>query len=318
MSVLIIGSHFESTAEYYKKIGLPASTLVNSSAQVFDIGHTSIQDMIDFQNLELVAKKASTVYWAECNIEEFETLDDYIEFIFWFKDFNRRYKTVRNFESIIVDPYQIKNLYKPSAEQAVFFGCSFTAGSGLSNPSTHYSTLLSNYYGKQVYNLAVPGGSNDLIFNRFVNTCWNPGQIVVVQLASPYRLYYCNDDYKKYNIVLSNDDNNDYLQDKIIQRSLVEVYQKPWVFSQLLDKVNAMTQIADQNNLRMAIWLMDYKDPNMYSARDQTYFYHMKSFVPASLMQNYIVDCAEDNVHPGIQSNCIIADVLYNFISEVY
>jgi hypothetical protein len=313
MSTLIIGSHRESTAEYYKKIGLPMSTLVNSPAQIFDIGHTSIQDMINFQDLELVAKKAKDIYWAECTVEEFGTLNNYIEFIFWLMDFNIRYKTVRNFESIIVDPYQIKNIYTPSSEHAVFFGCSFTAGIGLSNPDTHYSTLLSNYYGKQVYNLAEGGGSNDLIFNKFVNTRWIPGQLVVVQLTMPYRLYYCNDDYKKYNVILSSDSKN-----KIIQRSLVEVYQKSWVFSQLLDKVNAMNQIADQNNLQMALWLIDYKTPETYSVYDQTYFYHMKSFVPASLMQNYMVDFAEDNLHPGIQSNCIIADVLHNFISKVY
>jgi hypothetical protein len=314
MATLIIGSHCESTAKYYKKIGLSESTLVNSASQIFDVGHTSIQDIINFHDLELIAKKAKDIYWAECNIDEFGTLDNYIEFIFWFKDFNRQYKTVRNFESVVVDPYQIKKIYTPSSEHAVFFGCSFTAGVGLSNPDTHYSTILSNYYGKQVYNLAESGGSNDLIFNRFVNTCWNPGQIVIVQLTSPYRLYYCNDNYKKYNVLLSN--NN--LDNKSLQRALVEVYQKSWVFSQLVDKVNAMNKIAIQNNLRMALWLMDYKNSDLYSTYDQTYFYHMKSFVPALLMQNYLVDSAEDNVHPGIQSNRTIADVLHKFISEVY
>jgi hypothetical protein len=315
MSTLIIGSHREYTAEYYKKIGLPASKLVNSSSQAFDVGHTSIHDMVNFHNLELVAKKAKHIYWAECSVEEFGTLDNYIEFIFWLRDFNRQYKTVRNFDSVIVDPYQIKESYTPSTEDIVFFGCSFTAGVGLSDSGTHYSTLLSNFYSQQVYNLAEPGGSNDLIFNRFVNTRWNPGQTVVVQLTSPYRLYYCDNNYKKYNILLSNNKN---LANKFIHRSLVEVYQKPWVFSQLLDKVNAMNQIANQNNLRMALWIMDYKNPDLYSTGDQTYFYHMKSFVPASLMQNYIVDLAEDNVHPGIRSNRIIADVLHKFISEVY
>ena len=316
MSTVIIGSHYNSTADYYKKIGLTPSVLIESTGQIFDVGHTSILDIGDFQALEEIDKNAESVYWAECTVEEFGTLDNYIDFIFWLKDFNRRYNTVRNFESVIIDPYQIKSLYTPSSDHAVFFGCSFTAGTGLSDPTTHYSTLLSNRYKKQVCNLAQLGGSNDLIFNRFVNTHWNPEQIVVVQLTSPYRLYYCNDDYKKYNVMLSNP--NDNLKNKIIERSLVEVYQKPWAFSQLLDKINAMDQIAKKNNLRMAIWLMDYKNPDLYSVYDQTYFYHIKSFVPGSLMQNYIVDSAEDNSHPGIQSNRIVADVLHNFISEVY
>jgi hypothetical protein len=317
MSTLIIGSHYATTAEYYKKIGLEPSVLVTSTEQIFDIGHTSIQDMIDYQPLEIIAKNVDNVYWAECKIEEFTTVNNYIEFITWLKDFNRQHKTVRNFESVAIDPYQIKTVYTPSEDHAVFFGCSFTAGTGLSNPDTHYATLLSGHCKKQVYNLAQSAGSNDLIFNRFVNTKWIPGQIVVVQLTSPYRLYYCNDDYKKYNILLSNNNDNN-LKNKTLKRYLVEIYQKPWIFSQLLDKVNAMNQIANQNKLRMAIWLMDYKNPELYSIHDQTYFYHIKSFVPASLMQNYMVDLAEDAMHPGVQSNLIIANVLHNFISEVY
>lgn len=316
MSTLIIGSHWESTSKYYKKVNLPASILIESCDQIFVVGHTSVPDMGSYKNLELVASKATHVYWAECGIEEFETFNDYVDLVFWLKDFNRRYKTVRNFESITVDPYGIKETYKPSLEQAVFFGCSFTAGTGLSDPTTHYSHVLSNYFSKEVYNLARGGGSNDLIFNRFVNTQWNPEQLVVVQLTMPQRLYYCTDDYQKLNIILGSD--NKHLGGKILQQSLVEVYQKPWVFSQLLDKVNAMNQIAEQNKLRMALWLVDYKNPDIYSVHDQTYFYHMKSFVPASIMQNYLVDFAEDNLHPGIRSNQIIADVLHKFIKEVY
>jgi hypothetical protein len=318
MSTLVIGSHYETTAEYYKKIGLTPSILITSTEQIFDVGHTSIQDMYDFQSLEQVAKNVENIYWAECNVEEFGTLDNYIDFIFWLKDFNRRYNTVRNFESVVIDPYQINSVYNPTADHAVFFGCSYTTGTGLSDHDTHYSTLLSNRYKKQVYNLSRPGGSNDLIFNRFVNTQWNPGQIAVVQLTFPFRLYYCNENYKKYNVILSNNNDNAGLKNKIINRSLVEVYQKPWIFSQLLDKITAIDQIAKQNNLKMALWLIDYKNPELYSVYDQTYFYHMKSFVPASLMQNYLVDSAEDNVHPGVQSNRIIADVLHKFISEVY
>lgn len=316
MSTLIIGSHCESTAEYHKKINRAASILIESCDQIFDVGHTSIADMGSYKNLELVASKATHVYWAQCGTEEFETLDDYVDFVFWLKDFNRRYRTVRNFQSVTVDPYGIKETFRPSPEQAVFFGCSFTAGTGLSDPTTHYSNILSNYFNKEVYNLARGGGSNDLIFNRFVNTQWNPEQLVVVQLTMPHRLYYCTDDFQKLNVILGSD--NKHLRDKVLQQSLVEVYKKPWVFTQLIDKVNAMNRIAEQNRLRMALWLIDYKNPDLYSSYDQTYFYHMKSFVPASLMQNYMIDFAEDNLHPGIRSNQIIADVLHKFILEVY
>lgn len=313
MAILIIGSHHESTAEYYKQLNLDPSILVESTIQEYTIGHTSIQDLITFENLEIVAKKASEIYWAECSVNEFRNQESYIDFIFWLKDFNRKYQTVKNLHAVQIDPYQINTVYRPTADQLVVFGCSFTAGVALPDPSTHYANILGNRLDKQVYNLSQPGGSNDLIFNRFVNTQWNHGQAVVIQLTSPDRLYYCNNDHKKYNVLLSNKTKNQNLH-----RSLLEVYQQPWVFSQLLDKIYAIDQIATNNKLKLAIWLMDYKDSGMYSKEDQTYFYHIKSFVPASLMQNYLVDFGTDKLHPGIKSNQNIADTLYNFMLDVY
>ena len=51
---------------------------------------------------------------------------------------------------------------------------------------------------------------------------------------------------------------------------------------------------------------------------DQTYFYDMPEFVPASWMQNYMSDHAIDNLHPGIESNKFIANTLVKYIETVY
>jgi hypothetical protein len=64
--------------------------------------------------------------------------------------------------------------------------------------------------------------------------------------------------------------------------------------------------------------LQDYKNENMYSKVDQTYFYSMPEFVPASWLENYIVDVAEDNQHPGIESNKIVANTLIKYIEAIY
>ena len=44
----------------------------------------------------------------------------------------------------------------------------------------------------------------------------------------------------------------------------------------------------------------------------------MPEFVPASRMENYILDSGTDNIHPGIQSNKFIADTLIEYIENVY
>lgn len=322
MSILIIGSHLKATAEYYKQLNLDPSVLVDSTVQEYTIGHTSIQDLNNWENLEIVAKKASTIYWADSSASEFRSQESYIDTVFWLKNFNRKYQKVKNFHSVQIDyravknlqpvqidPYKINTTYCPTVDQLVVFGCSFTAGAALPDPTTHYANILGNRLGKQVYNLSQAGGSNDLIFNRFVNTQWNQGQTVVIQLTSPYRLYYCNDDYKKYNIILSNE-----IKNQTLHRSLLEVYQHPWIFSQLLDKIRAIEQIAVDNKLKLALWFAS----DDYSKQDQTYFHHMKSYVPTEIMKHCLVDFGTDDLHPGIESNQNIADTLYNFISDVY
>jgi len=79
-----------------------------------------------------------------------------------------------------------------------------------------------------------------------------------------------------------------------------------------------MVQIAREKKLKLVFWLIDYKNDNLYSVVDQTYFFDMPEFVPASWMSNYMVDTAEDNRHPGIESNKNIANTLIKYIETVY
>ena len=107
-------------------------------------------------------------------------------------------------------------------------------------------------------------------------------------------------------------------QDKQLTRSMLEVYHKDFLFYELLVKIRAIITIARLQKLKLVFWLIDYKHENIYSKLDQTYFYDLPEFVPYSWMANYIVDGAEDNMHPGIESNKNIANILINYIETIY
>ena len=48
------------------------------------------------------------------------------------------------------------------------------------------------------------------------------------------------------------------------------------------------------------------------------YFYEFKEFIPAYTIDHYIVDSAEDNVHPGIKSNKILSEAIIQHIERAY
>jgi hypothetical protein len=312
MSVIIVGSNHTNTANYYKKLGLRSSVLVTDINHKELIGHTCIQDIPDYSQLEVVLKNADEVYWAESNKDEFYDDNSYYDFLNWLKDYNLKNRNVKNFKIIKFDNYSWTTNLTTNPDQAVFLGCSFTAGSGLSNSKTHYAAIVSNHFGKQLLNLGVPGGSNNLIFDQFTQLNFHPGQIVVLQFTLLERIRYCNTSKQLISMRFAN------MPDKQLTRSMLEVYHKDFLFYELLVKMRAIITIARLQKLKLIFWLIDYKHEDKYSKLDQTYFYDLPEFVPYSWMANYLVDTAEDNIHPGIESNKNIANTLINYIETIY
>ena len=99
---------------------------------------------------------------------------------------------------------------------------------------------------------------------------------------------------------------------------MLEIYHKDFLFYELLCKIRAIVKIAREQKLKLVFWLIDYKNENIYSKVDQLYFYNMPEFVPASWLENYMVDSAEDNLHPGVESNKILANTLIKYIETIY
>ena len=89
--IIIVGSTDIQTSVYYKKIGIPPSTLITTRQDNHMIGHTSIGDIVDLDELEFILSRADLVYWAECSIDEFADSDSYYDFLNWLKDYNLKY-----------------------------------------------------------------------------------------------------------------------------------------------------------------------------------------------------------------------------------
>lgn len=310
MKILIVGSNHSNTAEYYKRFGTEPSVLVTSVDQQFNIGHTSPQD-IGLEDLATLINTTPKVFWAGSSINEFYSEHEYYNFVNWLADLNR-VKHITNLHTVETDPYRWNRPVSITEDDIVFLGCSFTAGTALPDPKTHYANIVGQHFNQRVVNLAEGSGSNGLVFDKFTQLDLHENQIVIVQLTSPNRLHYCIPDRRLLKIMFANSEYKD------LNRAMLEVYHKDFLFYQTLTQVRAMVKIAEAKKLRMVFWLYNYKDEALYSQQDQIYFYNMKEFVPASIMADYFVDFATDNLHPGVESNKNIAYNLIKYIEETY
>lgn len=311
---LILGSNRESTADFSRTIGLPPSKLIISAEADFEIGHTSVQDIPDLKQLRQVIDRVDHVYWAMCDPGEFDCPESYHSFLDWLKDCDRQTHKIRNLKEVRHDQYRWGQSIKPRVDDMIFFGCSYTAGVGLDDIQQGYAYQMARHFDKSLLNLAVPGGSNGLIFDRFVRTDFAHEQTVVIQLTIPARLHYCFADKTLRPLILADAKS----LNPSLHRSFLEIYNSSFLFYELLSKIRAMVQIARARDLKMIFWLADYKNNTSISWLDQTYFYDMNEFVPRSWIQNYLVDFGNDNLHPGIESNRILASTLCRYIETVY
>ena len=311
LKTIIVGSNHTSTAEYYKKINVDPSVLVLSTEQVYTVGHTAIQDIPDYHDMEFILSRADQVFWAECSAAEFSSSDSYYDFLYWLQLYNLKFNNVKNIHTISFDPYAWNTAIPTMTEDdIVFFGGSITAGVGLSDPNTWYSNIIADHFKKHSINLAqTPGiNNNTKTFDLFTQTKFVPGQIVIMQITPLERIRYCNEQTG-----LLED-----LQFSTVkgQRELLEVYHRQFLFYNLLLYTRAMINVARTNKLRFVMFHDNYKlGP---AIEEQLYFYQYPEFVPKTLLQDYNIDCAEDNIHPGIKSNQFIAHTIIDYINTIY
>lgn len=314
MRTIILGSNSDATAEYYKKLGLPFSTLLTGFDQNYTIAHTSVHDIPDLDELENVLKHADQVYWAESHASEFDTVDSYYDFLYWLQDYNNQYKNVKNFSLIFFDPYNWKRqLPKLTEDDIVFLGSSTTAGCGLPDVSTWYSTIIAKHFAKNPVNLADPNtgaGNNDRTFEIYTQLDFQKNQIVVVQIAPIERVRWCDEDARLKNLALRNTNISNH-------RAMLHVFNRKYLLYRLLNHVRAMIKLARAQNLRLVLWLDNYKLDQEF-LKEQMCFYEFPELISKNVLQDYSFDVAEDKLHPGVKSNIFLAERIITHIERLY
>lgn len=308
--ILILGSNRDNTAEYYKTINVEPSVLVLDKDQPYDVGHTSIQDIVDYNVLETILSSADQVYWAFPQVSEFSNADSYYQFLEWLKVYQYKHNNVTNFIEIEIDPYNWNpKLPVVDSDCVVYFGSSTAAGIGV-DPKDHYSTLVCQHLNKKNINFAnspTRSGSLDSVFERFVLAPWKPGAIAVVQIPPLYRLKYCSESSKIQDYYMANPSTGSGLPSI---KNFLEVYNQQYLFYGALRKIESMIMLARANKVKMVFWLDNYKDEQGYSFENQMYFYRYPEFIPRLILQEYMVDFGNDGLHPGPRSNKILAQAI--------
>lgn len=313
MKILLLGSNHPSTATAYQSLNFPQSTLVESVNQDFEIGHTARQEFFSDDELELVLSKADRVYWTFPNKSEFSDTNEYYLFLEWLKKYNKKYGNICNFRDIQIDPYQWKTeLPVLTHEDAVFFGCSFTAGVGIPDQKQRWSDIVSWHFGKKCVNLGKNSSSNQYAFDLISNMEFYPGQIVIWQLTHLDRLFYCNEDHRLQHISLANTDH-------VKHRSMIDVLTLEHMMYDLLCKINLVVKLCRSVEAKFVFWPIEYKENSTFTFLDLLNFYHFPEFIPAYCLQDHIaVDVGTDGIHPGIESNKLIAGAVIEHIEGLY
>ena len=311
--ILVLGSQHNNTQNFSKSVGLEKSILItpNNMYDNFSVGHTSIQDMLFYEQFDELIKQVDSLYWSGPDKDEFWNDEFYTEYLWWIKKVQSKTNKFVNFPEFNFDPYNL--LYpkiKVNPDDAVFVGCSWTAGVGLEDPkSQHFSYIISKHFNKNCVNLGVGGSSIGYAFERLSNIDFYENQIVVLQLTHPYRWRYYSKDKKQQIHINVNQPNN--------VRPFIEVFNQEFLLYELIQKLKLFQKIADAKKLKFAFFLIDYKG-TAYSYTDQLYFYDFKSFIPYGLMQEYYIDVGTDDIHPGPKSNEYIAKTVINFLETQY
>lgn len=178
----------------------------------------------------------------------------------------------------------------------LFTGCSFTEGVGVP-VEKRYSDVLASMLGTDVYNLALSASGNDILFYNLVswfNTVKTKPKLVMIQWASDARFMMLgkiirsvgpwNENYHDF---LSSGDEINYF------------HNKTELLKQMIRKIIDVPIIE-------VVW-------------------HPKKELPFDSKPQYeiiikpecVVDLARDRSHPGIKSNKIQADLLFDYIKNV-
>lgn len=196
----------------------------------------------------------------------------------------------------------------------VFLGCSFTAGDGLTDIKTRYSTLLANHYDKNEINLAVGGGSNYRSFDLFGQLNFiNTKSILVLQLTELSRIRWY--DSKIVDRLLSVEPG----------RELIYTYNDQFLIYDLIRQLRIIVNYCREKQIKLIIWSIARLTDHTLNQHLDSYLRQFPEFLYISDRpkeedpDTYRVDDAPDkHRHPGPESNKLIANKLITHFDNLY
>jgi hypothetical protein len=217
------------------------------------------------------------------------------------------------------DPLNIEknNLPIITQDHMVFFGCSYTKGTGLTDDNQRYANIMAQSLGKSVLNFAERGLNNYSTFDLFSQCDFIDIDIpVVVQLTELSRIQIFKPSLT--NIQLS------------VQSTpcLLEVYHDVFLMYEMLKQLRMLVNFARLKKLRLIIWSIARFSNNKL----HEYIEHYLSKYPEYIFMDnrlgtensYRVDNGIDGSstlgtgHPGPKSNEIIASQLLTHYRKLY
>ncbi len=219
----------------------------------------------------------------------------------------------------MTDPLRIEYLNLPNItkQHMVFFGCSYTRGTGLLNVDQHYATHLSNSLGKIPLNFAEQGLNNYSIFDLFSQCNFiDSGTPVVVQLTQLSRVQIYKNGLKS--IMMSNNPTH----------CLLEIYNDKFLIYELVRHIRLLVNYARLKKLNLVIWSIARTNNKDLDDIIETYLSKYPEYVfmdnRLEVEGSYRVDNGTDGStilgdgHPGPKSNEIIAWQLLQHYKKLY
>lgn len=209
------------------------------------------------------------------------------------------------------DPLNILTVAANVSERNIaFLGCSFTAGDGLVNIATRYSTLMAAHYNKVEINFAKGGGSNYRSFDIFGQLNFiNTKSTLVLQLTELSRIRWYDSK----------------IQDRMLSthpsKELLYTYNDKFLIYDLIRQLRIIVNFCREKQIKLIIWSIARFQNEELQQCLESYLTQFPEYIYINDRldeeDSYRVDNAPDG-HPGPESNRLIANKLITHLDSLY
>lgn len=186
---------------------------------------------------------------------------------------------------------------RPPGDQVIwFFGCSLTSGTGLLDQE-RYSNLVEDSLGIPAVRIAVPGSSTRWSLRHLLHSDIQPNDLVVWQISTFFR-----ESIKKY----PDRDPVEVIVDEK-NRELLSLYNFEQFWFNHMTLVDYGVKYLRARQQRFVLISIESQGFQEYRGRIRS---ELTKYPEYCYVPGFVVDLARDDLHPGIESNKILAQAI--------